>query len=219
VNRALPRQTPLIYLITSGILTRENINEFEQNTLNLISEAATAGIQLVQIREKQLPARQLSEFVQRAAELIRGSETRLLVNDRVDIAVSSGADGVHLTENSIPASAVRRIFPDILVGVSCHSAEAVLDAKKNGGDFAVFGPVFDMPGKGPAAGLEALAKCCELAEPFPVLALGGVDASNYGSALKSGAAGFAAVRFLSDPENLRSLTAVDWTAAGYQIEF
>ncbi|MGB7070131.1 MAG: thiamine phosphate synthase [Pyrinomonadaceae bacterium] len=196
---------PLIYLITDGTLTADNFSKKSGNTLAVIRAAVSNRIPLVQIREKQLPACLLFEFVVNAVSHTSGSDTRLMVNDRADISLGAGADGVHLTGSSIMPTAIRSSFPKgFLIGISTHSLEAA-KAARNVADFAVFGPVFNSPGKGEPAGLHALTEVCKQLDPFPVLALGGIDETNYRNVLECGASGFAAIRFLNDPENLSKL--------------
>jgi thiamine-phosphate pyrophosphorylase len=117
-------QKPISYLITSGqttSTTTSNSKEF-QNILQLMEAAVEAGIDLIQVREKALTTKVLYELVTRGAELTRNSATKLLVNDRADVASSAGADGVHLTTRSLPTSVVRQAFGnDLLIGVSTHS--------------------------------------------------------------------------------------------------
>ncbi len=195
----ISQSLPLIYLITDGTLTNDNYEKHALETLRLIELAVNAGVSLIQIREKNLSARLLFELTLRAVSISRNTRAKILVNDRADVAYVAGADGVHLTEKSLAVDDVRKSFPDLeLIGVSVHLLEGVKNAERNGADFAVFGPVFGSPGKGEPVGVERLKEICVAVEPFPVLALGGIDASNYGKALKAGAKGFAAIRFLND---------------------
>ncbi len=161
-----------------------------------------AKIDLVQIREKHLSAKVLYHVATSAARITIGSATKLLVNDRADIARSAGADGVHLTSLSLPPDIVRRTFgPEFLIGVSTHSLEEAVSASRNGANFVVFGPVFDTISKrqyGEPLGLAELRKVTSELAPFPVLALGGVTTSNVADCIHAGAAGIAAIRILND---------------------
>jgi thiamine-phosphate pyrophosphorylase len=103
------------------------------------------------------------------------------------------------------AAIVRRRFPGLIIGVSTHNQAEVVECREAGADIALFGPVFDTPRKGPAAGLKALADVCSSVDPFPVLALGGVDQTNWRSVLEAGAAGFAAIRSFNDIGSLRRI--------------
>jgi len=175
--------------------------------MDLIEQAVAAGVPLIQIREKHLFTRLLLEFASKAVRTSTGSQTKILVNDRADVASASGAHGVHLTEMSMPADAIRKSFPELeILGVSAHTLEGVLTASRMKADFAVFGPVFSTPGKGSPVGIETLKKICDAAGPFPVIALGGIDAGNFKDVLNAGAAGFAAIRFLNDPTSFDLLS-------------
>src|SRR5262249_27526828 len=147
---------PIIYPITSGTTTPQRTPEI----LRLVQAAVDAEVPLFQIREKSLPARVLYELTSRAAEITRGSKTRLLVNDRSDIARAGGADGVHLTTRSLPAQVVRDLYgPEFLIGVSTHSLREAEEGRKAGADFVVFGPVFETESKrsfGEPQGLDKL---------------------------------------------------------------
>lgn len=194
----------LIYLITNGETTEKNYAEKSRQILDIVRVAIEERVSLVQLREKQLTTRVLLELAQQVAELTRGSDTKLLVNDRADVAVAAGADGVHLTSTSIGVDVVRQSFPpEFIVGVSTHTKDEVLAAARNGADFAVFGPVFASPGKGDPKGARELTQRCREAGEFPVLGLGGIDGSNYGQVLEAGARGVAAIRWLNDAVELR----------------
>jgi thiamine-phosphate pyrophosphorylase len=201
---------PLIYLITRGEATAENFSEKSAEILKLIKVAVESKINLIQIREKKLPARLTFELALGAAKITRDSQTKLLVNDRADIALAAKADGVHLTSASIPTEIIRQNFPrNFIIGVSTHSINEAVRAKEKGADFVTFSPIFQTPSKtkyGEPQGLEKLREVCQRLKNFPVVALGGIDESNYPEVLKKGASGFAAIRFLNEPENLRKLT-------------
>ena len=174
--------------------------------LALITAAVRARINLVQLREKNLTARSLYELTTRAAAITRGSATRLLVNDRADIARAAHADGVHLTTRSLEAHTIRRAFgADFLIGVSTHSVAEARAALEGGADFATFGPVFETASKrayGPAVGLDLLQEAARALSPFPLLALGGITLDNAAAALRAGASGIAAIRLFNDPHTL-----------------
>lgn len=202
----LPPQ-PLVYLITKGDATAENFAAKQAEILQIVVRAANAKIALVQLREKKLSARLLYELASNAAQITKQSATKLLINDRADIAQAANADGVHLTGNSIPAATVRAAFPtDFIIGASVHSLEKAQKAKAEGADFVTFSPVFASPGKGAPVGIEALREVCEKLKPFPVVALGGIDETNYREVLKI-ADGFAAIRFLNDERSLTRLAS------------
>jgi thiamine-phosphate pyrophosphorylase len=204
-------QKPISYLITSGETTAATTSSSKelQQILQLIAAAVAAKIDLIQVREKELTTKVLYELVASAADRTRGSATRLLVNDRADVGASAGADGVHLTAQSLPASVIRQSFgEDFLIGVSTHSlveARAARDAHAN---FVAFGPVFQTPSKeryGPPLGLEQLKQVCAELNGFPVLAIGGVRESNFADCLGAGAHGVAAIRMFDEPEMLQAV--------------
>jgi len=197
---------PIIYLITKGEATPANFDEKSGEILDIIRLAVEEEVSLVQIREKSLTARLLIVLATRAAEITRGSATRLLVNGRADIALAAGADGVHLAADSVAVDVIRKNFPKkFIIGASIHSFEEAAKASEADADFAVFGPVFETPGKGLPKGVAMLSEVCDRLPAFPVLALGGIEEGNISSVLDVGAAGFAAIRALNDPESLRSI--------------
>jgi len=197
-----------IYLITDGTTTAEDFAEKKLQILKLIKAAVEAKISLIQIREKRLAARLVFEIVSEAANFTRRTDTKILVNDRADIALAANADGVHLTRTSLSAAIIRRSFPrDFIVGVSAHTIEKAEIAKRHGANFVTFSPIFSSPGKGDSQGVEKLKEVCERLKPFPVVALGGIDETNFAEVLKAGASGLAAIRFLSKEKNLKKIAA------------
>jgi thiamine-phosphate pyrophosphorylase len=153
-----------------------------------------------------LSGRVLYELAASIAAITRGSHTKLLVNDRADIAASAGADGVHLATNSLPATVVRNAFGDkFLIGVSTHSLAEARAARADGADFAVFGPIFDTPAKekyGEPQGLKQLEAITAELGTFPVLALGGISVERIADCIRAGAQGIAAIRMFDDPSQL-----------------
>lgn len=174
--------------------------------IELVQAGVNANLSLIQIREKRATARTLFDLSEAAAKITTGSQTRLLVNDRADVAKAAGADGVHLTSDSLSTRVVRQRFgEDFLIGVSTHSQNEVLMAKSGGADFAVFGPVFTTPSKvayGEPLGIDRLKEVVGVSEGLPILAIGGISLSNSRACFQSGAAGLAAIRLFSDPHSL-----------------
>jgi len=177
-----------------------------------IAEAARCGVDLIQLREKDLPVRELEILARAAVRVVRENsaletekrETRLLINSRTDVAITSGADGVHLRSNDISPSEVQTIWvrggqrTRALVSVSCHFADEVVQAASEGADFAVFAPIFekkDAPQASPA-GLKGLREACR--QTIPVLALGGITIENARACLDAGAAGIAGIRLFQE---------------------
>ena len=204
---------PILYLITRGAATEVTTPAAPEfaHILSQISAAVAAGINLVQIREKQLTARVLFELVELASELTRGTNTRLLVNDRSDVAVSAGADGVHLTSQSLDAETIRKTFgEEVLIGASTHSLAEARSAQEQGADFIVFGPVFETQSKtlfGPPAGLERLSEVVRELRDFPVLALGGISATNAQDCFVAGAQGISGIGLFSETETLKQVAS------------
>lgn len=191
--------TPVRCIITRGDLTEEDFQQRKPELLDVIRRSVEIGIELVQVREKQLDARRVYELAREAAAIATGTATRVLVNERFDIALAARAHGVHLTSRSIPVRKVRSCVPDdFLIGVSAHSKRSVRDARLEGADYAMLGNIFETPGKGEPLGLAALAETCASADGFPVIAVGGIDGGNCRSVLEAGAAGFAAIRYLNE---------------------
>jgi len=166
--------------------------------LHQIQQAIDASVDLIQIREKDLATRPLLELAARALELAKGSCSKILINDRLDIALAAGLDGIQLGHHSVTtrtvAERVREL--DLLIGASVHSMDEFLLAATRGASFVTLGPIFATPSKsayGPPVGLELLATVCQRAS-IPVFALGGINLENYRSCLAAGASGIAAIR-------------------------
>ncbi len=205
-----PEAKPLLCYVTDG-----RALDTEADLLAVIRRAAVAGVDWIQIREKDLPTRDLMELARGAVEAAHGSATRILVNDRLDVALAAGAAGVHLAETSLPVEAVARwrrtadAPAGFLIGASCHSLAAVVEAERAGADYVVFGPVFATPSKaayGPPQGLDRLAEVCRCVR-LPVLAIGGVTLESAGQCLASGAAGIAAIRLFQESADVTAVVA------------
>jgi thiamine-phosphate pyrophosphorylase len=199
----LPERRPLLCYVTDRRSTSA------ENPLPLIEQAIAAGVDLIQIREKDLAPRSLLSLVEAAVARAQGTATRILVNDRLDVALAAGADGVHLPGHGFPAAEVRRAYPELLIGASCHNLDELHAAEAGGADFAVYGPVFAPLSKlaeRPPLGVEKLAEAAR-AVKFPVLALGGITLENAGECLRAGAAGLAAITLFQKSDDLRGTIA------------
>lgn len=188
----------LLYYVTDRAQFAGNSAERQKNLLERITECALAGVDYIQLREKDLTTRELEQLARKAmAAIPDGSPTRLLINSRLDVALACGAHGVHLPSNSLSASEARAIFARAghghpLIGVSTHSASEVAAAESHGADFAVFAPVFEKGGRTNPGGLAQLAEAAR--GSMPVFALGGISLENAGECLQAGAAGIAGIR-------------------------
>ena len=178
-----------------------------------LAELADAGVDSVQIREKERPDEEVYLLARRARTELPES-VRVLVNGRLDVALAAGADGVHLPSSGLPADALRTWAsavrgldgPRVLIGRSTHTPEEVDRARREGVDYVTFGPLFPTPSKarfGPPPGPEGLRRA--VARGVPVIALGGIDASAVRTALGAGAVGVAGIRVFQDPRSLREI--------------
>ncbi len=209
----------------------------------IIRETLRAGVDILQIREKDLPTRQLMALVEEAVSAAREfpsavrasrpssvhdepprqpvilseakdlrssplARARVVVNDRLDVALAAGAGGVHLGGQSMPVSTVRQAAPHpFVIGVSCHSLGEAIAAESAGADYLLLGPVFETPSKlkyGPPLGLDELRKVTAQVRR-PVLALGGITVERVRPCLEAGAAGIAGIRIFQECESIEAL--------------
>jgi thiamine-phosphate diphosphorylase len=159
-----------------------------------VAAAARAGVDLVQVREKTLSDRALLAVVSAVRAALASTSTRLLVNGRPDVALAAGAYGVQVPEEGLPVAEVKRAFPSLTVGASCHSVEAARRAAGEGADFVLLGPIFATPGKEERTlGLDVLAAAAA-AVAVPLHAIGGVTPARVPALRAAGARGGAAIR-------------------------
>ena len=207
----------LLYYITDRTQFPGDESARRSALLARIAEAARAGVDYIQLREKDLTARELETLAREAMATIgktspaadhQSSITRLLINSRTDIALAVGADGVHLRSDDVSPADVRSVWIDSMaprselavgpvVCVSSHTPAEVARAQAEGADYSVFGPVFDKKGASPA-GLVALRDACQV--KVPVFALGGVTVENAAACLEAGASGIAGIRLFQNNE-------------------
>jgi thiamine-phosphate pyrophosphorylase len=218
-HRSLAGYQPTLCYVTdrnalSAIGSQSAINRI----LDRILIAAEAGVDWIQLREKDLSTRELftlsRDAIRIAEKASRG--TRVIVNGRLDVAVAAGAAGVHLGVESMGASAVvhwcrsGNAPPGFLIGVSCHHIDEALQAERAGANYVVFGPVYDTPSKrlfGSPQGIARLSSVCR-AVRIPVIAIGGLNGKNAAEALKTGATGIAAIRLFQQAKDVVSLKTV-----------
>jgi len=219
----------LLYYITDRTAFAADEPTRRRRLLEKITEAARAGVDYIQLREKDLATRELETLAQEAVRAIREASKldpsrapltpALLINSRIDIAIAAGADGVHLRSDDITpkearetwakcgARAPARVSPrNPQIGVSCHSPAEVTRAATDGATFAVFAPLFEKKNV-PVAKLAGLAQLAEASKAsIPVLALGGVTLDNAKSCVEAGAAGIAAIRLFQE-NNIAEIAA------------
>ncbi len=183
-----------LYLITDRQYFGPDPNGVDR-LVEFTGAAARAGVDLIQVREKDLPARSLFELTRRILAATSSNDVSVLVNDRTDVAIAARAHGVHLTTRSMRPAVVRRAFSErLLIGASCHSIEEARAAA--GADFLVAGPLAQTPSKtryGQPIGLEGL-RAIVAGVDVPVLALGGVEVAHVAVLSEAGCAGIAAIR-------------------------
>ncbi len=159
--------------------------------LDNVARVTSQGVELIQIRNKQIETRALLELTRAAVALTRSARTKIVVNSRADIALAAAAHGVHLPSHPIAPAEWKRSWPHLTVGVSCHSIDDLKNAEC--ADYAFFSPIFETPGKGPPKGTAKLEEAIKQS-PVPVLALGGVTWQNAEECVRVGAVGVAGIR-------------------------
>jgi thiamine-phosphate pyrophosphorylase len=201
---------PRLYLVTDRRATGGRpLPDVVAAALDGVARAGLAPNRVaVQLREKDLDARELLELARQLRALTAPAGVALYVNDRVDVALAAGADGVHLGGGALSAADVARVAPALRIAVSTHGASdvrAARAAQQNGVSFAVCGPVLDTPAKrrfGPPLGYDAFAEAARVG--LPLVAIGGIGPREVAAALRSGAAGVACIRAVmsaADPAN------------------
>ena len=184
---------PSIYLISARKLLADG------NLLPVIEDLLEAGLKMLQLREKDLAAAELFPLASQLRKLTSHFDCKLLINDRVDLALAVNADGVHLGGHSLPIAVARQLLgPEKLIGVSTHSASEISQAASAGADFVTFGPVFHTPSKaayGEPVGLAELSNVCRK-KNIPLYALGGIDQQNAAATIACGANGVAMISSL-----------------------
>jgi thiamine-phosphate pyrophosphorylase len=208
----LPTRKPLLCYVTDRWGLSGTPGQATKLQIEKIEQAAKAGVDWIQLREKDLAGRELAGMTARAMACA-GNDTAILVNDRADVACALGASGVHLGGHSLPPEEARRLVnyccagKDFLVGVSAHSLEGAIQSEQAGADYVIFGPVFATPSKadfGPPQGVKRLQEVCEQLT-IPVLAIGGITLENAKDCSAAGAAGIAAIRLFQDAADLQTL--------------
>lgn len=189
-----------LYLITDRHVTGET------RLLEALTRCLEGGVRAIQLREKDLELRELCRLGEKVRELTNRYGARLYVNDRADVALGIGADGVHLTTRSMPPGALRDVFGERLsVGVSTHRVEEIRAAAEGGADFVTFGPVYETASKrayGPPLGVEGLRTAVRDA-CLPVFALGGISVGRLHEVMKTGCHGVALISGILGAPDIR----------------
>jgi thiamine-phosphate pyrophosphorylase len=205
------REHPLVCAISNRRLFAEDDESACERLVDWAAGLALGGIDILQIRERGLDDGRYARLVRRVVAVTRGRNTAVVVNDRADIAIAAGADGVHLPASGLPADRVRHLVPEgFLVGRSVHDAEEASAVERSGGaDYLVFGTVFpsgSKPAEHHVAGTGELRRTCQ-AVGLPVLAVGGITVDRAGDAAAAGAAGVAAIGLFArvSPEDVEAV--------------
>jgi thiamine-phosphate pyrophosphorylase len=198
--QALPR----LYLLTDRHQT------LHRPLSSVVTQAVEAGVRMVQIREKDLGTRELISLSSPLFPLLQQRQGKVFFNDRIDLVLALGADGIHLRAESLPVSIARRLLgTGRLIGVSTHSVEEARTAEGEGADFIVLGPIFDTPSKrpyGPPLGIQVLYKACRTSR-IPIFAIGGITPSRIPDILSSGAYGVAVISSIFQAPSIPDATS------------
>ncbi|OGW13998.1 MAG: thiamine-phosphate diphosphorylase [Nitrospirae bacterium GWA2_42_11] len=192
-----------LYLIAdTGLLQKDLISS--------VRRSIDGGVKAVQLRGKNLPAREILRIGERLRLLTSEYSVKLFINDRIDVAMILGADGVHLGQNGLPVGIVRKILGDsLIIGVSTHSLKEAKDAERGGADFITFGPIFATPSKvvyGPPVGLRRLVNLTGRIK-IPVFAIGGINMDRIQDVMKKGANGVAVISAILNSESVYDAAA------------
>jgi thiamine-phosphate pyrophosphorylase len=183
--RPAPRAAPRLYLVTDRKQTARDL-------VGVVAECVAAGLPAVQLREKDLGAGELLALARRLREITRPHGARLFVNDRVDVALAAGADGVQRTAASMAITDMRQVAGDrLLIAASVHALDEAVAAEAAGADFLVFGPVYDTASKRAYGAPQGLAKLADVTKAVrvPVIAIGGITTERVREVLDAGASG------------------------------
>jgi thiamine-phosphate pyrophosphorylase len=210
----LPIHKPLLCYVTDRLSLGGAPELSLKRQLDKIGHAAQAGVDWIQLREKDLSGREMVKLTESAIQRA-GKGCAVLVNDRVDVACATSAHGVHLGERSLSADQARRLVSErcrkdnFFLGVSAHSIEGAMLAQQAGADYLIFGPVYATPSKasfGQPQGVSRLREVCQQSQ-IPVLAIGGITLENAGECFAAGARGIAAIRLFQAAEDLGAVVS------------
>ncbi|HUP39991.1 MAG TPA: thiamine phosphate synthase [Vicinamibacterales bacterium] len=192
--------------------------------VDLVGAAGRAGIDLIQIRERDLDTRALTALVARCVSAVLGTRTRVVVNDRIDVALATGAHGVHLRADSVAAPSARTVVgATAVIGRSIHHLHEATDIAGAGGvDYLIFGTLHETKSKAaghPVATLDELRATCRAAAGIPVLAIGGMTLERAADAARAGASGIAGIGLFVPPAGVSADTHVEMIASGLRRAF
>lgn len=177
--------------------------------VSILQRVLSAAVPIVQLRERDLSARELVTLAREVQALTASRRSQLLINDRIDVALAFEGAGVHLRSNSLPVSAARRLLgSQRLLGISAHTVEEGLSAQSQGADYIVFGPIYETPSKqmfGPPLGIHTLEKACRLIR-IPIIGIGGVTAARAREMRRAGAFGAAVITAILGADDIESAT-------------
>ena len=194
---------PRLYLLT------DRHHTLQRSLPSIVTQAVEAGVRMVQIREKDLETPDLIALSRLLMPLVKQHQGTVLLNDRIDLVIALGADGVHLRSDSLPVSVARRLLgPERLIGISTHSIQEAQIAEEEGADFIVLGPIFDTPSKrpyGPPLGVQVLHEACRTIRR-PIFAIGGITPTRIPRVLSSGAYGVAVISSILQASSIPDTT-------------
>jgi thiamine-phosphate pyrophosphorylase len=177
--------------------------------VSLLQRVLAAGISTIQLRERDLSARELVALAREVRVVTGSCNSQLLINDRIDVALALEGVGVHLRSNSLPPSVARRLLgPQRLMGISVHSVEEAVQAESQGANYIVLGPIYETPSKqmfGPPLGIQTLEKACRLVR-IPIVGIGGVTAERAREMRRAGAFGVAVITAILGADDVESAT-------------
>ncbi len=213
VRKRIKKRSPdfTLYLITDRKLLSETGKAYSatRTLLPAVQKALKGGARAIQLREKDLSTRDLLTLAYKMRNLTKQYDAALFINDRIDVALAVGAEGVHLAQNSIPVEAVRKVVKKrLMIGVSTHTLKEAKKAEKGGADFITFGPVYRTPSKtayGAPVGLHGLRDVCTKIK-LPVFALGGIKESRIQSVHKTGVYGVAMISEILKDDDIKGKT-------------
>jgi thiamine-phosphate pyrophosphorylase len=213
----LPKAQRVMVPALYAILDPEQISS--RSPESVLRELLQGGIKMIQVRAKAMSSRDFFQLAQRARELTAPYDCKLIVNDRIDIALASAADGVHLGQEDLPLQVGRKLLGDRLIGISTHSLEQAKEAEANGADYVGFGPLFGTATKKTgytARGLEMLGRI-RAAVALPIVAIGGITEANIRDVWQAGADSAAIISDILKAEEVAAKVSAILAAAELQV--